>query len=64
MQKPKIVKSFISILLINTITILEHRRTEVPYSSDEDAGIDMTNDNYSETSGASDLRSNHDDTGM
>ncbi|CAH2106963.1 unnamed protein product [Euphydryas editha] len=39
----------------------EHRRTELPYSSDEDAGIDMTNDNYSETSGASDLRSNHDD---
>ncbi|XP_026490063.1 interferon-related developmental regulator 1 [Vanessa tameamea] len=39
----------------------EHRRTEVPYSSDEDAGIDITNDNYSETSGASDLRSNHDD---
>ncbi|CAH0729028.1 unnamed protein product, partial [Brenthis ino] len=39
----------------------EHRRTELPYSSDEDAGIDMTNDNYSETSGQSDLRSNHDD---
>ncbi|CAG9560758.1 unnamed protein product [Danaus chrysippus] len=38
----------------------EHRRTELPYSSDEDAGIDMTNDNYSETSGQSDLRS-HDD---
>lgn len=43
--------------------IAEHRRTEVPYSSDEDAGIDMTNDNYSETSGQSDLRSNHDDAG-
>lgn len=38
----------------------EHRRTEQPYSSDEDAGIDMTNDNYSETSGQSDLKS-HDD---
>ncbi|CAK1552796.1 unnamed protein product [Leptosia nina] len=39
----------------------EHRRTELPYSSDEDAGIDMTNDNCSETSGQSDLRSNHDE---
>ncbi|CAB3242866.1 unnamed protein product [Arctia plantaginis] len=39
----------------------EHRRTELPYSSDEDAGIDMTIDNCSETSGQSDLKSNHDD---
>ncbi|XP_060801177.1 interferon-related developmental regulator 2 [Amyelois transitella] len=39
----------------------EHRRTEQPYSSDEDAGIDMTIDNCSEISGQSDLKSNHDD---
>ncbi|KAM3961594.1 LOW QUALITY PROTEIN: interferon-related developmental regulator 1 [Aphomia sociella] len=39
----------------------EHRRTEQPYSSDEDAGIDMTIDNMSETSGQSDLKSNHDE---
>ncbi|XP_041976395.1 interferon-related developmental regulator 1 [Aricia agestis] len=39
----------------------DHRRTEVVYSSDEDAGIDMTTDNLSETSGQSDLRSNHDE---
>ncbi|CAF4904645.1 unnamed protein product [Pieris macdunnoughi] len=39
----------------------EHRRTELPYSSDEDAGIDMTNDNCSETSGQSDLKSIHDE---
>ncbi|XP_053603147.1 interferon-related developmental regulator 1 [Plodia interpunctella] len=39
----------------------DHRRTEQPYSSDEDAGIDMTIDNCSETSGQSDLKSNHDD---
>ncbi|XP_075970953.1 interferon-related developmental regulator 1 isoform X2 [Anticarsia gemmatalis] len=39
----------------------EHRRTEQPYSSDEDAGIDMTIDNCSETSAQSDLKSNHDD---
>ncbi|XP_059052359.1 interferon-related developmental regulator 2 [Achroia grisella] len=36
----------------------EHRRTEQPYSSDED---DMTIDNISETSGTSDLKSNHDE---
>ncbi|XP_050676054.1 interferon-related developmental regulator 2 [Leptidea sinapis] len=40
----------------------EHRRTELPYSSDEDAGIDLTNDNFSETSCQSDLKSNNDDT--
>ncbi|XP_028026410.1 LOW QUALITY PROTEIN: interferon-related developmental regulator 2 [Bombyx mandarina] len=39
----------------------EHRRTEQEYSSEEDAGIDMTNDNYSETSGQSDLKSIHDE---
>ncbi|XP_037298927.1 interferon-related developmental regulator 2 isoform X2 [Manduca sexta] len=40
----------------------EHRRTEEKiYSSDEDAGIDMTIDNCSETSGQSDLKSAHDD---
>ncbi|KAJ8733029.1 hypothetical protein PYW07_015628 [Mythimna separata] len=39
----------------------EHRRTEQAYSSDEDAGIDMTIDNCSETSAQSDLKSNHDD---
>ncbi|XP_026328576.1 interferon-related developmental regulator 1 [Hyposmocoma kahamanoa] len=39
----------------------EHRRTEQPYSSDEDAGIDMTIDNCSETSGQSDLKSIHDE---
>lgn len=43
--------------------ITEHRRTEQPYSSDEDAGIDMTIDNCSETSGQSDLKSIHDDAG-
>ncbi|XP_048485019.1 interferon-related developmental regulator 1 isoform X1 [Plutella xylostella] len=37
----------------------DHKRTEV-YSSDEDAGIDM-GDNYSETSGQSDMKSTHDD---
>lgn len=41
----------------------EHRRTEQEYSSEEDAGIDMTNDNYSETSGQSDLKSIHDEGG-
>ncbi|XP_072940961.1 interferon-related developmental regulator 1 [Epargyreus clarus] len=39
----------------------EHRRTEQAYSSDEDAGIDMTIDNCSETSAQSDLKSNHDE---
>ncbi|XP_063532617.1 interferon-related developmental regulator 2 [Cydia strobilella] len=39
----------------------EHKRTEQCYSSDEDAGIDMTIDNMSETSGQSDLRSIHDE---
>ncbi|XP_063378932.1 interferon-related developmental regulator 2 [Cydia fagiglandana] len=39
----------------------EHKRTEQGYSSDEDAGIDMTIDNMSETSGQSDLRSIHDE---
>ncbi|KAJ0179676.1 hypothetical protein K1T71_004267 [Dendrolimus kikuchii] len=39
----------------------EHRRTEQPSSSDEDAGIDMTNDNCSETSAQSDLKSNHEE---
>ncbi|XP_047020068.1 interferon-related developmental regulator 2 isoform X1 [Helicoverpa zea] len=41
----------------------EHRRTEQAYSSDEDAGIDMTIDNCSETSGQSDLKSINDDAG-
>ncbi|XP_013136948.1 PREDICTED: interferon-related developmental regulator 1 [Papilio polytes] len=39
----------------------EHKRTEQAYSSDEDAGIDMTIDNCSEISGQSDLKSNHED---
>ncbi|XP_022816060.1 interferon-related developmental regulator 1 isoform X2 [Spodoptera litura] len=39
----------------------EHKRTEQAYSSDEDAGIDMTIDNMSETSAQSDLKSIHDD---
>lgn len=42
----------------------EHKRTEQAYSSDEDAGIDMTIDNCSEISGQSDLKSNHEDAGM
>ncbi|CAH1644579.1 unnamed protein product [Spodoptera littoralis] len=41
----------------------EHKRTEQAYSSDEDAGIDMTIDNMSETSAQSDLKSIHDDPG-
>lgn len=41
----------------------EHKRTEQGYSSDEDAGIDMTIDNMSETSGQSDLKSIHDEAG-
>ncbi|CAH0700213.1 unnamed protein product [Spodoptera exigua] len=39
----------------------DHKRTEQAYSSDEDAGIDMTIDNMSETSAQSDLKSIHDD---
>lgn len=44
-------------------SFIEHRRTEQPSSSDEDAGIDMTNDNCSETSAQSDLKSNHEEAG-
>ncbi|CAH2075599.1 unnamed protein product, partial [Iphiclides podalirius] len=40
----------------------EHKRTEQAYSSDEDAGIDMTIDNCSEISGQSDLKSNQEET--
>ncbi|CAG9784810.1 unnamed protein product [Diatraea saccharalis] len=39
----------------------ENYRTEQPASSDEDAGIDMTNDNCSEISMQSDSRSNHEE---
>lgn len=46
------------------LKITEHKRTEQAYSSDEDAGIDMTIDNCSEISGQSDLKSNHEDAGM
>ncbi|KOB66694.1 Interferon-related developmental regulator 1, partial [Operophtera brumata] len=38
-----------------------HKRTEQAYSSDEDAGIDMTLDNCSEGSLQSDIKSNHDE---
>lgn len=48
----------------NTFHLFFTERTyEQPASSDEDAGIDMTNDNCSEISVASDSRSNHDETG-
>ncbi|CAK1604580.1 unnamed protein product [Parnassius mnemosyne] len=40
----------------------EHKRTEQAYSSDEDAGIDMTIDNSSEISGQSESKSNHEET--
>lgn len=45
------------------MNVTEHKRTEQAYSSDEDAGIDMTLDNCSEASLQSDLKSNHDDQG-
>ncbi|KAH9637933.1 hypothetical protein HF086_017166 [Spodoptera exigua] len=45
------------------LRIYNHKRTEQAYSSDEDAGIDMTIDNMSETSAQSDLKSIHDDPG-
>lgn len=60
------VTTYVVIFKLNWMkitNIAEHKRTEQADSSEEDAGIDMTLDNCSETSLQSDLKSNHEEPG-